>query len=163
MCSQSTISRLENLPDARARVGVGAEGCDTRFAVTNLQKRNARVLYEDLYCQRGQAEAPEADDEHAPVRTCHRYLGARASQLNCRQALAEGLPIDSGEIESARRHVVQQRLKRPGAWWRVEHAEHMLALRINRINGDWDAHWKALALKGHAAANDNSPSIRHTA
>ena len=102
-------------------------------------------------------EPPEVDDEHAPVRTCHRYLSARVNQLNYRQALAEGLPIGSGEIESAHRHVAQQRLKRPGAWWRVEHAEHMLALRINRINGDWDAYWKALALQRAAAANDNSP------
>jgi hypothetical protein len=106
----------------------------------------------------GHCEPAEADDEHAPVRTCHRYLGARASQLNYRRALAEGLPIGSGEIESAHRYVAQQRLKRPGAWWRVKHAEHMLALRINRINGDWDAYWKALALLRAAAANDNRPS-----
>ena len=73
LCSQSTISRLENLPDARAllrmgramvdlycesiaRVEAGAEGPDTRFVVTNLKKRNARALYEDVYCRRGQAE-----------------------------------------------------------------------------------------------------------
>jgi hypothetical protein len=78
----------------------------------------------------GHCEPPEVDDEHAPARTCHRYLSARANQLNYRQALAQGLPIGSGEIESAHRYVAQQRLKRPGAWWRVEHAEHMLALRI---------------------------------
>ena len=29
---------------------------DTRFVVTNLNQRNARVLYEDVYCRRGQAE-----------------------------------------------------------------------------------------------------------
>ncbi len=112
----------------------------------------------------GRCEPPEVDDEHAPARTCHRYLSARADRLNYRQALAEGLPIGSGEIESAHRYVAQQRLKRPGAWWRVEHAEFMLALRINRINGDWDAYWKALA-QTSAAANDNSPqkSRRHTA
>ena len=104
----------------------------------------------------GHCEPPEVDDEHAPVRTCHRYLSARASQLNYRQALAEGLPIGSGEIESAHRYVAQQRLKRPGAWWRVEHADYMLALRINRINGDWDAYWKALA-RPPRAANDNTP------
>jgi Transposase DDE domain group 1 len=34
----------------------GAEGPDTRFVVTNLVKRNARRLYEDDYCRRGQAE-----------------------------------------------------------------------------------------------------------
>ncbi len=39
-----------------ARVEVGAEGPDTRFIVTNLEIRNARVLYEDVYCRRGQAE-----------------------------------------------------------------------------------------------------------
>src|SRR5208337_2195992 len=113
----------------------------------------------------GHCEPPQADDQHAPVRTCHRYLGARADQLNYRQALAAGLPIGSGEIESAHRYVAQQRLKRPGAWWRVEHAEHMLALRINRINGDWDAYWKALTLQRAVAANDNSPnkSLRRTA
>src|ERR1700730_965332 len=39
-----------------ARVEAGAEGPDTRFVVTNLKKRNARVLYEDVYCRRSQAE-----------------------------------------------------------------------------------------------------------
>jgi hypothetical protein len=39
-----------------ARVEVGAERPDTRFVVTNLTRRNARALYEDLYCRRGQAE-----------------------------------------------------------------------------------------------------------
>ena len=39
-----------------ARVEVGAEGPDTRFIVTNLKQCNARVLYEDIYCRRGQAE-----------------------------------------------------------------------------------------------------------
>jgi len=46
-------SRVERII---ARVEVGAEGPDTRFVVTNLKKRNARVLYEDCYCRRGQAE-----------------------------------------------------------------------------------------------------------
>ena len=104
----------------------------------------------------GQCEAREVADEQAPVRTCHRYLSARANQLDYRGALAQGLPIGSGEIESAHRYVAQQRLKRPGAWWRVEHAEAMLALRINRINGDWQAYWKALASPPSKAANDNA-------
>lgn len=99
-------------------------------------------------------EAPEVDDEQAPVRCCHRYLSSRRTQLDYRGALANGLPIGSGEIESAHRYVAQQRLKRPGAWWRVEHAEHMLALRIVRMNGDWEAYWQSLGR--NAAANDNA-------
>jgi hypothetical protein len=101
-------------------------------------------------------EPTEVDDEQAPVRRCRRYLSSRRAQLDYRGALASGLPIGSGEIESAHRYVAQQRLKRPGAWWRVEHAEHMLALRIVRINGDWDAYWEKLRRKP-AAANDNKP------
>ena len=101
-------------------------------------------------------ETPEVCDEQAPVRRCHRYLSSRTAQLDYRGALANGLPIGSGEIESAHRYVAQQRLKRPGAWWRIEHAEHMLALRILRINGDWDTYWDNLRRKA-AAANDNTP------
>jgi hypothetical protein len=34
--------------------------------------------------------------------------------------LAAGLPIGSGEIESAHRYVIQNRLKIAGAWWKME-------------------------------------------
>ena len=50
---QAAWSRVERVI---ARVEAGAEGPDTRFVVTNLNKRNARALYEDVYCRRGQAE-----------------------------------------------------------------------------------------------------------
>ena len=46
-------SRVERII---ARVEAGAEGPDTRFVVTNLKKPNARKVYEDDYCRRGQAE-----------------------------------------------------------------------------------------------------------
>ena len=104
-------------------------------------------------------ESLDIKDEQAPVRVCHRYLNARKDQLNYREAIAKGLPIGSGEIESAHRYVAQKRLKLPGAWWLVEHAEHMLALRINRLNGDWDAYWAALAANPSAPANLNRPEM----
>ncbi len=103
-------------------------------------------------------EAPDVSDEQAPVRVCHRYLDSRKGQLKYAEALAEGLPIGSGEIESAHRYVVQKRLKLPGAWWLVEHAEHMIALRINRLNGDWDAYWDGLAADPFVPANLNRPA-----
>src|SRR5215218_2911435 len=46
-------SRVERII---ARIEAGAEGTDTRFIVTSLPTRNARVLYEDVYCRRGAAE-----------------------------------------------------------------------------------------------------------
>lgn len=74
-------------------------------------------------------------DPDAPVRAAQRYFTNRREQFDYQGAHEQGLPIESGEIESAHRYVVQQRLKRPGAWWTVEQAEAMLALRLNRING----------------------------
>ena len=86
-------------------------------------------------------EAPQVDDADAPVRQCHRYLSNRREQLHYRRTLEQELPIGSGEIESAHRYIVQQRLKRPGTWWDVNNAEHMLALRLNRANLQWNAYW----------------------
>jgi len=104
-------------------------------------------------------EAAEVDDDQAPVRRCHRYLIGRRNQLNYREALANDLPIGSGEIESAHRYIAQLRLKRPGAWWRVEHAEYMLALRINRRNGDWKTYWATFGRSSSPAANQNRPPL----
>ena len=80
-------------------------------------------------------------DSEAPVRTCHRYLIRRKDQLDYPGALANNLPIGSGEIESAHRYVVQKRLKLPGSWWCAANADHMLALRLNRANRQWDNYW----------------------
>jgi hypothetical protein len=125
------------------------------WIATQKEALKAGRLDATLQALASHCEAPEVDDEKAPVRCCHRYLSSRRTQLDYRGALANGLPIGSGEIESAHRYVAQQRLKRPGAWWRVEHAEYMLALRIVRINGDWDAYWRNLR-QTPTAANDNA-------
>jgi len=57
-------------------------------------------------------------------------------------AIAADLPIGSGEIESAHRYVIQERLKLSGCWWKLENATTMLALRVLRANGDWDTYWQ---------------------
>jgi hypothetical protein len=81
-------------------------------------------------------------DENAPVRRAYRYFSNRLTQLGYQGALQKGWPIGSGEIESAHRYLVQQRLKRPGAWWLARHAEHLLALRLNRANHQWERYWQ---------------------
>lgn len=78
---------------------------------------------------------------HAPVRAAHRYLHQRRDQLDYAGARAAGLCIGSGEIESAHRHVIQQRLKLAGSWWKAPHAEAMLGLRVARANQLWHRYW----------------------
>lgn len=86
-------------------------------------------------------EQPEVADELAPVRRCYRYLSMRQNQLDYEGALSKGLPIGSGEIESAHRYLVQKRLKLPGSWWNPQNAEYMLSLRVSRYNGEWSSYW----------------------
>jgi len=62
--------------------------------------QSAAVLGELL----GTIEPPTVPDEDAPVRACHRYLPNRLAHLDYAGALAAGLPIGSGEIESAHRY-----------------------------------------------------------
>lgn len=89
-------------------------------------------------------ESDEIDDDKAPVRACHRYLSNRTDQLDYKTAIDKGLPIGSGEIESAHRYVIQERLKLPGAWWKADNADFMLALRVIRANDQWDDYWENL-------------------
>ena len=96
---------------------------------TRLKTQRADELLQEL---QGHLEEPQVHDSDAPVRQCLRYLSHRAEQLDYRGALKRDLPIGSGEIESAHRYIVQQRLKRPGAWWRAANAAYMLALALRR-------------------------------
>jgi hypothetical protein len=82
--------------------------------------------------------------EKTPVRACYRYLNNRLDPLDYQGAIEKGLPIGSGEIESAHRYVIQKRLKLSGAGWKAENINPMLALRVVRANEEWDEYWEGL-------------------
>ena len=50
--------------------------------------------------------------------------------------------MNTPEIESSHRHVIQKRLKISGAWWKVENANALIQLRVARANGYWEGYWK---------------------
>ena len=89
-------------------------------------------------------QEPEQQKE-APVRSAHGYIRQRQQYMDYAGALAAGLPIGSGEVEGAHRHVLQKRLKIAGAWWLERNAECMLQLRTVRANSDWDKYWTEIA------------------
>ena len=86
----------------------------------------------------------EHPDKQA-VETCLRYLDNRNRHLDYATALQKGLPIGSGEVESAHRSVLQKRLKKPGAWWKRENAETMAQLKTLQANGHWEELWTKIA------------------
>ena len=70
-----------------------------------------------------------------------------------------GLPIGSGEIESAHKYIPQKRLKIAGATWHPLTINPMLALRIIRANNWWLQFWHQYNEKAHLKienTDDNS-------
>jgi hypothetical protein len=86
----------------------------------------------------------DPEQKETPVRSAYQYINKRREHLDYAGALAAGLPIGSGEVESGHRHVLQQRLKIAGAWWLERNAESMLQLRAVRASKDWENYWSQL-------------------
>jgi len=105
---------------------------------TRLKANLSDLVLEELKPYR---EPDSVPDKQAPVRAVYRYIFNRPNQLDYKGTIAAGLPIGSGEIESAHRYVIQNRLKLSGCWWTIENARAMLALRVLRANQDWDSYW----------------------
>ena len=58
------------------------------------------------------------------------------------QYIAAGLPIGSGAVEGACRHLVKDRMEGSGMRWTIAGADAVLRLRALHLNGDWDAFWQ---------------------
>ena len=97
----------------------------------------------------------DAGDVRQVIRTFKKYRGQGKERISNLSKYLErfvdavdydyframGLPIGSGEVESAHRYIPQKRLKIPGATWHPDTVNPMLALRIIRANGWWDDFW----------------------
>ena len=106
------------------------------------QKRLKRGAVPEVLAALAEHLEPEAtQDEGAPVRQGHRYLSHRLDALDYPAALALGLPIGSGMIESGHRHVLQARLKKAGTAWLHDHADQIAHLRVLRANDQWNSLW----------------------
>ena len=69
------------------------------------------------------------------------YLQRFSDAVSYEKFVSQGLPIGSGEVESAHRYIPQKRLKIPGATWHPNTINPMLALRIIRANDWWQDFW----------------------
>ena len=77
-------------------------------------------------------------DQRANVDAACHYFTAHAHRMKYDEYLAAGLPIATGIIEGACRHLVKDRLERTGMRWSTEGAQGMLSLRSVRASNLWD-------------------------
>ena len=87
--------------------------------------------------RRGMAAA-----ERQPVDACADYLLSYSPYLQYDKALAQGVPIATGVVEGACRHLVEDRMNLTGARWSLAGAEAVLRLRALRASDDFDAYWE---------------------
>ncbi|MGK7874934.1 MAG: hypothetical protein AB4426_17025, partial [Xenococcaceae cyanobacterium] len=81
------------------------------------------------------------------VQTLADYLERFQSSVHYNKFRDLGLPIGSGEVESAHRYIPQKRLKIPGATWHPDTINPMLALRVIRANDWWSNFCNYITLK----------------
>lgn len=75
------------------------------------------------------------------VDECAAYMITLAPYMRYGDALKDGLPIATGVIEGACRHLIRRRLGIGGARWSTAGAEAILLLRATVLSGDFDAYW----------------------
>lgn len=76
------------------------------------------------------------------VDRCAGYLLRHTRYLRYHEYLAAGLPIATGVIEGACRHLVADRMDLTGARWSLAGAEAVLRLRALRSSGDFEEYWR---------------------
>lgn len=80
---------------------------------------------------------------------CADYLLKYGWGLRYDQYLAQGLPISTGVIEGACRHLVKDRMDITGARWSLAGAEAVLKLRSLYASGDFEEYWRFHELREH--------------
>jgi len=80
--------------------------------------------------------------QRANVDKCADYLLKYRDMLRYDEYLQRGLPIATGVIEGACRHLVKDRLDITGARWGLAGAEAILQLRSLRSSGDFERYWE---------------------
>lgn len=81
-----------------------------------------------------------SQSERKPVDKAADYIDNNQERLQYDRALVHGLPIATGVIEGACRHLVKDRMDITGARWGLERAEAILKLRSLKVSGDLSAY-----------------------
>jgi len=112
----------------------------------NGAKRLLRKLTEKL--EELQAQAPESAHQNALV-SAVRYVNNNLDRMDYAGNQALDLPIGSGVIEAACKHVVKQRVACSGMKWKRKSLQAVLTLRsLYQSTGRWEQFWNKVQALG---------------
>jgi len=69
------------------------------------------------------------------------YFDHNKDYMRYNEYLADGLPIASGPVEGACKHLIKDRMERSGMRWTEPMAEAIVQLRAAYLSGDFEAYW----------------------
>jgi hypothetical protein len=148
-----TATRILDFPHAAQRLTDVAEAVwgtqETRHVWATTQRQALREGPADAVLATLRAlpiaTAPDPVTARAVQGTVLGYLEPRVEQLRYATFRAQGLPIGSGIVESANKHVVAARMKGAGRRWSEAAVNPLLALRGAICSGRWDKAWTEIA------------------
>ncbi|MFB3902423.1 MAG: hypothetical protein ACE15E_03140 [Acidobacteriota bacterium] len=115
-------------------IGISAEQWSAA-ALDHLEKGEVQKVIDELRT----AFERTGDDR---IRRAFEYFDRNQDAVAYAEYREKGWSTASSEVESSHRHVVQVRLKIPGAWWHPDNVPNILALRMLKANRWWDEYWQ---------------------
>lgn len=143
------------------------------LAEASLIEVSAEQWYKKAFKQLENGEVEQVVDElkeafeqtqNDAIRREANYFERNKDAVAYAEYRRNGWSSASSEVESSHRHIVQVRLKIPGAWWHPDNVPNILALRMLKANNWWDEYWKcqreqwAERAKGFAAKRATTDS-----
>jgi len=112
-----------------------------------LKEGRVDLVLEGIERSRAERRSSLSQERAKTVGLNLEYFRRNASRMAYGRFRQMGLPIGTGAVEGACKHVVQSRFKRAGMRWSQQGLRHMLALKTAHLNGHWELLWPHL----HAA------------
>lgn len=124
---------------ARARWGEGSRQGKEWVAKTKKRLKEGKLgkVINELK-RLGRAGRPYSEIANQTAK----YYEKNAHRMEYKRYRKAGCFIGSGVVESACKHIANQRLKIAGARWKKDNANDVLRIRIIRANGTWANYWQ---------------------
>ena len=134
---------VERISDAvKAVWGVDTKAAKSRIAAGRQAILTRGKLGVERWLAETIAEVP-ATVSTDPLLEAAAYLAKHPTRMDYAERLAEGRSIGSGAVEGAVKQLINLRMKRTGARWKVEHVGPLVELIALSETPEWDAVWTA--------------------
>lgn len=122
--------------------GKGSHEVEAWVTQRFLQLLKGRAVQVAAGIRRSATKRQLSEQQRGPMDDCADYLLKYQHYLRYDKYLAAGLPIATGVIEGACRHLIKDRMDITGARWSLKGAEAVLRLRALRSSGDFEEYWR---------------------